>query len=271
MLLNHVTSYADGNPLALKVLGSFLHSKSTDEWKSALNKLKKIPNEDIFDVLRISYEGLDDKGVQNLFLDLACLINQSFTRDDVENMLDEGDSFVKIGLTVLIEKSLIESRKANELWMHDLLRQVGQTIVCDEHKEPGKRSRLWDVKDVCHVLERNTGTAAVEGISFHMSEIHKDIKLCHATFSEMYNLRVLRICCDNIGNNKFKLYLPHGLGSYLSDKLTYLQWDLYPLKSLPSNFSPENLVELVLRGSHVQKLWNNQEVKVCLICMLYCN
>nr|XP_048319669.1 TMV resistance protein N-like isoform X1 [Ziziphus jujuba var. spinosa] len=261
MLLNHVTSYADGNPLALKVLGSFLHSKSTDEWKSALNKLKKIPNKDILDVLRISYEGLDDKGVQNLFLDIACLINQSFTRDDVEHMLDEGDSFVKIGLTVLIEKSLIESRKANELWMHDLLRQVGQTIVCDEHKEPGKRSRLWDVKDVCHVLERNTGTAAVEGMSFNMSEIHKDIKLCHATFSEMYNLRVLKICCDNIGNNKFKLYLPHGLGSYLSDKLTYLQWDLYPLKSLPSNFSPENLVELVLRGSHVQKLWNNQEVK----------
>ncbi|XP_048320618.2 disease resistance-like protein DSC1 [Ziziphus jujuba] len=260
MLLNHVTSYADGNPLALKVLGSFLHSKSTDEWESALNKLKKIPNKDILDVLRISYDGLDDKGVQNLFLDIACLIDQSFTRDDVENMLDVGDSFVKIGLTVLIEKSLIECRKDNELWMHDLLRQVGKTIVCDEHKEPGKRSRLWDVEDVCHVLERNTGTAAVEGISFNMSEIHKDIKLCHATFSEMYNLRILKICSDNIGN-KFKLYLPQGLGSYLPDKLTYLQWDLYPLKSLPSNFSPENLVELVLRGSHVRKLWDNHEVK----------
>nr|XP_048320086.1 TMV resistance protein N-like [Ziziphus jujuba var. spinosa] len=208
MLLNHVTSYTNGNPLALKVLGSFLHSKSTDEWESALNKLEKVPNKDILDVLRISYEGLDDKGVQNLFLDIACLINQSFTRDDVENMLDAGDSFVKIGLTILIEKSLIENRKDNELWMHDLLQQVGQTIVCDEHSEPGKRSRLWDVKDICHVLERNTGTVAVEGISFNMSEIHKDIKLCQATFSEMYNLRILKIYCDNIGNNEFKLYFP---------------------------------------------------------------
>nr|XP_048322422.1 disease resistance protein RML1B-like [Ziziphus jujuba var. spinosa] len=65
MLSNNVISYADGNPLALKVLGSFLHSKSTDEWESALNKLKRIPNKDILDVLRISYEGLD-KGEQNL-------------------------------------------------------------------------------------------------------------------------------------------------------------------------------------------------------------
>nr|XP_048320100.1 TMV resistance protein N-like [Ziziphus jujuba var. spinosa] len=281
MLVYHATRYADGNPLALKVLGSFLRSKSTDERKSALNKLKIIPNKDILDVLRISYEGLD-KGEQNLFLDIACLINQSFTRDDAEKMLDAGDSFVKIGLTILIEKSLIESCEKNKLWMHDLLRQVGQTIVHDEHREPGKRSRLWDVQDVCHVLERNTGTAAVEGISFNMSRISKDIKVCHAAFSEMYNLRILKIYCDNIDNkkfklylpqglrsrlsdnihnNKFKLYLPQGLDSYLSDKLSYLQWDLYPLKSLPSKFSPENLVELVLRRSHVQKLWNHHEVK----------
>ncbi|XP_060674199.1 TMV resistance protein N-like [Ziziphus jujuba] len=261
LLLNRATSYADGNPLALKVLGSFLRSKSTDEWESALNKLKTIPNKDILDVLRISYEGLDDKEVKNLFLDIACLLNQSFTRDDVENMLDAGHSFVKIGLTVLIEKSLIESHEDNKLWMHDLLRQVGRAIVLDEHREPSNRSRLWDVRDVCHVFERNTGTAAVEGISFNMAEISKDVKLCHAAFSEMYNLRILKIHCDNIDENKFKLYIPQGLGSYLSDKLTYLRWDLYPLESLPSKFSPENLVELVLRGSHIQKLWNYHEVK----------
>ncbi|XP_015889278.3 TMV resistance protein N-like [Ziziphus jujuba] len=259
-LVSHVICYAHGNPLALRVLGSSLRSKSTDVWESALSKLKTIPHKDILNVLRISYEGLD-KGEQNLFLDIACLIDQPFTKDDVEHMLDAGGSFVKIELTVLIDKSLIESHEYNMLWMHDLLRQVGQTIVRDEHREPGKRSRLWDVTDVCRVLERNTGTAAVEGISFNVSEIHNDIKLCHATFSEMYNLRLLKIYRDNFGNNKFKLHPPQGLGFYLSDKLTYLRWDLYPLKSLSSNFSTENLVELVLRGSHVQKLWNNHEVK----------
>ncbi|XP_060674201.1 disease resistance protein RUN1-like [Ziziphus jujuba] len=111
-----------------------------------------------------------------------------------------------------------------------------------------------------------------------MSKISRDIKVCRAAFSEIYNLRILKIYCekkfklylpqglgsrlsDNIHNKKFKLYLPQGLGSYLSDKLSYLQWDLYPLKSLPSKFSPENLVELILHGSHVQKLWNHHEVK----------
>ncbi|XP_060673935.1 disease resistance protein RPV1-like [Ziziphus jujuba] len=36
MLVNHATRYADGHPLALKVLGSFLHSKSTDEWEKCI-------------------------------------------------------------------------------------------------------------------------------------------------------------------------------------------------------------------------------------------
>ncbi|MED6222281.1 hypothetical protein PIB30_062858 [Stylosanthes scabra] len=39
--------YASGIPLALKVLGSFLRSKTYNEWESALAKLKAIPNGDI--------------------------------------------------------------------------------------------------------------------------------------------------------------------------------------------------------------------------------
>ncbi|XP_057733804.1 disease resistance protein RPV1-like [Arachis stenosperma] len=40
-------AYASGIPLALKVLGSFLRSKSYNEWESALAKLKAVPNGDI--------------------------------------------------------------------------------------------------------------------------------------------------------------------------------------------------------------------------------
>ncbi|XP_060673968.1 TMV resistance protein N-like [Ziziphus jujuba] len=137
---------------------------------------------------------------------------------------------VKMGLSVFIEKSLIEDGKYwidNKLWMHDLLRQMGQKIACDRHTEPGDYSRLWDAKDVCHVLERNTGTIAVKFISFNMSGMMRDIKACR-------------------------------LDSYLSKKQNYFHWDLYPLKSLPSNFTPKNLVELRLRGNHVEKLWNHE-------------
>ncbi|XP_048320048.1 disease resistance-like protein DSC1 isoform X2 [Ziziphus jujuba] len=261
ILLRKVVSYADGNPLALKVLGSFLNSKSKEEWESALTKLQIFPNKDITNALRISYEGLEDKGIQSIFLDIACLFNQSFSRDHAESMLDVGDSFVKIGISVLIDKCLIENNEArrdNELRMHDLLRQMGQTIVRDEHKELGNRSRLWDAKDICDILERNMGTETVEGISFNMSKISRDVNVCRAAFSKMCNLRILKIYCDNIHDSKFKLYLPQGLDSYLWDRLIYFQWDLYPLKSLPSHFNLRNLVELILRGSNIQKLWNRE-------------
>nr|XP_048320271.1 disease resistance-like protein DSC1 isoform X2 [Ziziphus jujuba var. spinosa]XP_048320272.1 disease resistance-like protein DSC1 isoform X2 [Ziziphus jujuba var. spinosa]XP_048320273.1 disease resistance-like protein DSC1 isoform X2 [Ziziphus jujuba var. spinosa] len=271
-----VTRYANGNPLALKVLGSFLCCRSKIDWESALKKLKRVPNLEIQNVLKISYEGLD-KGNKDIFLDIACLFKSSFTRDHGESILDDGNSSVKIEISVLIENSLLENIKGrweNVLWMHDLLRQLGRAIIRDEDKEPGNRSRLSDAMEVCEVLENSAGTKAVEVISLNMFEIKKNVKVCHGAFSNMHNLRILKIyyfddirrneflpvCDNNIGGNKFKLSVPQDLDSYLSNKLRYFQWDLYPLKWLPSNFIPENLVELVLRGSRVEKLWNNHRV-----------
>jgi hypothetical protein len=67
---NNVVSYAKGDSLALKVLGSFLRTKSKKEWDNAINKLKKIPNTKIQKVLGLSYDELDDTE-KNIFLDIA--------------------------------------------------------------------------------------------------------------------------------------------------------------------------------------------------------
>ena len=156
-LSKRVSSYANGNPLAVKVLGSFLHSRSEEEWESSLEKLKRVPNNDILKVLRISYEGLDDDWIKNIFLDVACFFNELFTREYAESILDGGDSSTKIGISVLIDKSLMEVSHVDKKYfrMHDLIRQMGWSVVSDEHKEPGNRSRLWDANEVCYVLENN--------------------------------------------------------------------------------------------------------------------
>lgn len=63
--------YSKGLPLALKVLGTFLYSKSILEWKSELDKLKRIPNIKIQNVLKMGFDGLDDKE-KDISLDIAC-------------------------------------------------------------------------------------------------------------------------------------------------------------------------------------------------------
>ena len=68
--LDHAIEYAKGLPLPLKVLGIFLFSKTIPEWESLLCKLRrKLPME-IKSVLKISFDGLDDK--EDIFLDIAC-------------------------------------------------------------------------------------------------------------------------------------------------------------------------------------------------------
>ncbi|KAF3455847.1 hypothetical protein FNV43_RR00489 [Rhamnella rubrinervis] len=68
----------------------------------------------------------------------------------------------------------------------------------------------------------------------------------------MCNLRFLKIYCDNINSNKFKLK-----PSLFSNELRYCQWDFYPLESLPLDFTPENLVKFILRHSHLKQLENH--------------
>ncbi|KAB2602588.1 TMV resistance protein N-like [Pyrus ussuriensis x Pyrus communis] len=69
-LLGMVVDYAEGMPLALKILGSsFLHCKSKEDWEAELNKLKKFPSQKIHNVLRLSYDGLEENE-KEIFLDI---------------------------------------------------------------------------------------------------------------------------------------------------------------------------------------------------------
>ncbi|XP_062082753.1 disease resistance protein RUN1-like isoform X1 [Humulus lupulus] len=257
-LSKKVMIYAAGMPLALKVLGSHLYSKSEEEWNSALKKLKKFPNKKIQNILKISYDGLDDKQ-QDIFLDVACFFKGK-EKDFVGRILDDDGMFADV-IRDLIDRCLIVVTSFERLWMHDLIQEMGREIVREECvKDPGMCSRLWITKDICHMLRKNKGSEKIEGVFLNMSEIREShIKLEPNVFKEMSNLRLLQICGISREMEQCKLQLPQGLDT-LPDSLRYLHWLHYPLNSLPSTFVPQYLVELDMPSSKLEQLPNEFEL-----------
>ncbi|XP_050254075.1 disease resistance protein RUN1-like isoform X5 [Quercus robur] len=247
-------NYAKGLPLALKVLGSLLFDKTMNEWKSALNKLKAEFDENIMNILQISFDGLMDTQ-KALFLDIACFFKGE-NIGCIRDVLQSFGYYSDYNIGVLMDKSLITIEGHGILWMHDLLQDMGQEIVRRESpRDPGGRSRLWIYKDVIHVLKNNSGTEAVEGIMLE-DPIQKMEHLHAEAFSKMKNLRFLKI-----GNEKFPqdfingtMQLPKSL-NYLSDKLRIMEWHGYPFKSMPTSFEPNKLVELRMHCSCIKHLW----------------
>ncbi|XLR33435.1 hypothetical protein S83_061335 [Arachis hypogaea] len=133
---------------------------------------------------------------------------------------------------------------------------VGREIVREEClNDPGKRSRLWDSCDTYEVLKYNKGTQAIESITLNMSEIDT-IRLHPETFERMPELKLVRFHAPNFRN---KLCAPEGITS-LPKKLSYFHWDEFSLKSLPSSFGVERIVEIIMPNSGLQTLWEGEQV-----------
>ena len=155
-LSRSVVSYCGGLPLALEVLGSFLFGRSKPEWMSALEKLKRTPNDHIQKKLRISYDAFgSDYEVKDIFLDIACFFI-GMDRNYVSQILDGCGLHAEIGISLLLQRCFITIEQ-NKLMMHDLLRDMGREIVREKSpKEPGKWSRLWHHEDGLEILAKQT-------------------------------------------------------------------------------------------------------------------
>lgn len=94
-----------------------------------------------------------------------------------------------------------------------------------------------------------------------MSKI-REIRINSKAFADMPNLRLLKFYMPKHLEDLdivSRVHLPEGL-EYLSDELRYFHWHGYPLKTLPLNFCPENLIELNLPYSKVEKVWEGKKV-----------
>ncbi|GAY44815.1 hypothetical protein CUMW_084740 [Citrus unshiu] len=232
-LSRRVVWYATSNPLVLKVLGSSLCLKRKSHWENVLDDLNRICESeihDIYDILKISFNELIPRE-KSMFLDIACFF-EGEDKDIVMRILDDSESYA---LGVLIDKSLI-TISHNCLQMHDLLQEMGRQI----------------------------GTDAIEGIFMDLSKI-EGINLDSRAFTNMSNLRMLKFYVPKflgmIIEEKLedsKVQLPDGI-DYLPKYLRYLHWYKYPLRTLPSNFKPKNIVELSLRFSKVEQIWEGKK------------
>ncbi|GKG09894.1 NB-ARC domains-containing protein [Tanacetum coccineum] len=99
-LAEKAVKYVQGHPLALIVLGCFLYSKTVSQWVSELERLRVHPNEEIQQVLRLSYDGLNLEQ-QNILLDIACVFIGE-NSDFVTSILDGCNFFADTNMRVYL-------------------------------------------------------------------------------------------------------------------------------------------------------------------------
>ncbi|KAL6316787.1 hypothetical protein AAG906_021087 [Vitis piasezkii] len=168
----------------------------------------KNPMKEINDVLRIK-----------VFLDIAC--------------------FSKVNMSVTIFGNVVQ--------MHDLIQQMGWAIVREEcHWDPNKWSRLWDVDDIYDAFSRHEVDENIQTISLDLSR-SKEIRFDTKVFAKMKKLRLLKIYCndhDGLSREEYQVHLPKDFE--FPHNLRYLHWQRCTLRSLPSRFYGEELIEINL-------------------------
>ena len=197
-----IIHYANGLPLALKVIGSDLCGRSMHEWKDALEKYKKIPHQDIQERLKISYDGLE-KTEKDIFLNVACFF-KGFEEDYVTNILETCNLYPRYGIRKLIDKCLITVDEYGILSMHDLLQQMGREIVQQESENPENRTRIWRYEDAYEVLTGNMVQILLLHFSFFQIFFCLKFQNFYA-FKKNYIIKLICfILCSIRGLIKFK-------------------------------------------------------------------
>ncbi|KAH7521526.1 hypothetical protein FEM48_Zijuj07G0042900 [Ziziphus jujuba var. spinosa] len=98
-----------------------------------------------------------------------------------------------------------------------------------------------NLADGSNVFVNARGTNDIEGIFLTMSE-SEELPLTIDLISKMIDLRLLKL-----HNVKFSKVL-----GYLSNNLQFLEWNKYPLVSMPSSFQLDKLVEIVMPNSIIE-------------------
>lgn len=145
-------------PFAIEIVGSRLKGQQPEIWRETLDKLKGEPDKRVKVLLKESY-GLLDSDTREIFLDIACFF-AGVEKTMPFYMWEAQHRFPNLGLHELQNMSFLKIGEENEFRMNNQLKILGREIVKEEDlKNPGKRSRLWDYKDVQITLQERKCTS----------------------------------------------------------------------------------------------------------------
>ncbi|KAK9073070.1 hypothetical protein SSX86_007392 [Deinandra increscens subsp. villosa] len=247
-----VVYYANGLPLTITVLGSFLYGRAVHEWEDAIERLKKIPLKETLQKLELSYDGLDDD-YKEIFLEVACILKGE-EEDRAIRVLESCGFNAQIGLRILEQKSLITISEYNCLHMHDHIEEMGRDIVRRvERDEPNRHNRLWVKEEIEDILDNELGTKAtrsimLKGPDLEPTNIMKGLRKMKALRSLHVGFRYREMKTDEVGQ-----FLPNTLGS--------LCWHAFPFRCLPKTFKAHMLVNLEMPDSKISQLWERDEIE----------
>ncbi|KAL8089911.1 TMV resistance protein N-like [Apium graveolens] len=245
-LSKEILKRAGGLPLALKVFGSNLLNQPEEEWRWFIDKLSRVPIDDIEKKLMISFDALKlvDPMLQDIFLDVACFY-VGLQKEMVVDVLQTCYTFVNRNIDFLIKRCLLTINESGILGMHDLLRDMGRNIARNNSPdEPEKYSRLWVSEDIDTVLKNHKGTEAIQGIisGYHYFHKMEGVTLAAESFKRMSKLKFL--CLNNVNLT--------GIFKQTFKDLRWLRLMFFPLECLPSQFYAEKLVILELPCSNLR-------------------
>ncbi|GJY99574.1 NB-ARC domains-containing protein [Tanacetum coccineum] len=252
-LASQVITYLHGHPLALKVIGRSLYGKSMHVWKSELRRLQTYPNSEIVQKLRPSFDSLasDQK---RMFLDIACaFIGEK--KDFAVSVLDSSHCSANAIIEVLADKFLITVSAYNmRLQIHELIQSMAREIIREEFRK--NHRRLWVSSEDYDVLDVNKVTEEVEVLVLLIKKNCQSIPIDGQALTRMKSLRILKICFPKV-EGRWQPFAVNFSGrlDLLSNKLRLLYLHGLPLKFLPSDFYPENIVTVDLSYSHIKHLW----------------
>ncbi|CAN1759205.1 Disease resistance protein RUN1 [Linum perenne] len=275
-LIRLAASYCAGNPLALTILGNTLFDQDQHYWRSFLSELKLIPNPNVHDILKRSYDklGVEEK---KIFLDVACLLH-GISRSRLIAYMTTMYPSTYAKVKDLIDSSLltcVSHENEEKIEVHDLLKEMAWNIV-NEEPNLDKRSRLVDPDDVLNLL------SASKVKKYWSSPFSNLFKVIARKKRKVNNPLVEHITTEGIhlyfpptkeiGN--IIIHFPYGALNSLPEGLRWLEWDGYPAKSLPSKFRPQHLVQLIIRESPIQRCWKGydqpQLVNLMVLDLSYC-